>query len=72
MSEPVSEYRPRCIHLCCKSMMVFGENFMSDPEFEAGMTEFWCTCTSKNQGPDGDLVSLESCTESERSCYQEY
>ena len=46
-------YRPRCMHLCCKSMLVFGEDFENDPEYQAGMTEFWCQQTSKGLGPDG-------------------
>ena len=38
MAESSSGDRVRCIHLCCKSMVVFGEAFESDPEFQAGMT----------------------------------
>jgi hypothetical protein len=60
------------MHLCCKSMLVFGENFESDPEFQAGLVEFWCLRTSKGQGPDGELATLAECTNAERSCYQEY
>jgi hypothetical protein len=58
--------------LCCKSMMVFGEAFESDPEYQAGMTEFWCIRTSKGQGPDGEDANLEQCTNPERGCFQEY
>jgi hypothetical protein len=65
-------YRPRCMHLCCKSMLVFGEDFESDPDYQAGTAEFWCTQTSKGQGPDGDDASLELCTNPDRSCFQEY
>jgi hypothetical protein len=53
-------------------MMVFGENFEQDPDFQAGMTEFWCTQTSKGQGPDGAAASLEDCSNKERSCFCEY
>ena len=70
MSEPTS-YRPRCKHLYCKSMLVYGEAFESDPEYQMGLSEFWCLCTSKGVGPDGDGVSLESCSASDRKCYEE-
>ena len=60
------------MYLSCKSMLVFGENFESDPDYQAGMTQFWCVHTSKAQGPDGDDVSLELCSNPERSCFQEY
>jgi hypothetical protein len=63
---------PRCKHLCCKSMLVFGESFESDPEYESGSTNFWCTLTSKTNGPDGESVSMEMCRNPERSCYREY
>ena len=53
MSDASPPYRPRCIHLTCKSMMVYGEAFENDPEYQAGMTEFTCTCTFQPQGPDG-------------------
>jgi hypothetical protein len=53
-------------------MQVFGENFESDPEFQAGMVEFWCNQTFTGQGPDSGGTSLELCSNPERSCYQEY
>jgi hypothetical protein len=53
-------------------MLVFGEDFENDPDYQAGMTDFWCVQTSKGQGPDGDSVSLELCSNPERSCFQEY
>jgi hypothetical protein len=62
----------RCKHLHCKSMMVYGEDFMSDPDFQAGLTDFWCMKTSKSIGPDDDHVDLEDCSLTTRPCYQEY
>jgi hypothetical protein len=53
-------------------MLVFGEAFESDPEYQAGNTEFWCTLTYKGQGPDGEDASLEMCSNPERGCFQEY
>jgi hypothetical protein len=66
------DYHPRCKHLYCKSMLVYGEAFESDPEYQMGLTEFWCQCTSKGQGPDGLHVDLESCSNAERECFKEY
>jgi len=66
------DYRARCKYLCCKSMLVFGEAFASDPDYQPGMTDFWCLRTSKGQGPDGDHVSLDSCSLPERICFREY
>ncbi len=65
-------YRPRCVNLCCKSMLVYGENFEEDPDFQGGLTSFWCVHTSKNQGPDGDEVTLPLCSDPARECYQEF
>ena len=65
-------YRPRCLHLTSKSMQVWGENFENDPEFQAGMVEFWCTETFKNQGPDGNDVTFEACCNKERKCFREF
>jgi hypothetical protein len=53
-------------------MIVFGEDFESDPDYQAGMTDCWCVHTSKGQGPDGGGVSLEMCSNPERGCFQEY
>ena len=72
MSDTPATYRPRCMNLCCKSMLVFGEDFESDPDYQSGMTDFWCVSTSKGEGPDGNSVSLELCSNPERSCFQEY
>ena len=72
MSDIPSTYRPRCMNLCCKSMMVFGEDFENDPDYQAGMADFWCVRTSKGEGPDGESVSLELCSNPERSCFEEF
>jgi hypothetical protein len=72
MSDQNATYRPRCIYLCCKSMMVFGENFEQDPDYQSGMTEFWCTQTSKGQGPDDGAASLDLCSNKERTCFCEF
>lgn len=62
----------RCVYLTCKSMQVWGEDFESDPEYQAGMVEFWCNQTFKNLGPDAGPVDLGACCQSERSCYREF
>ena len=64
--------KPRCIFLLCKSMLVYGEAFESDPEYQAGITDFWCQRTSKGQGPDGDHVALSECSDPTRGCYREF
>lgn len=69
---PESGYRPRCKNLCCKSMLVYGEDFESDPEYEPGLTDFWCLETSQPLGPDGSLASLDVCTDPQRGCFQEF
>jgi hypothetical protein len=60
------------MYLCCKSMVVFGEAFEQDPDYQAGLTDFWCVQTSKGLGPDGGHVSLEACSNPERSCFKEF
>ena len=72
MAEIPSVPPSRCINLNCKSMLVFGEAFEADPEYQAGVVNFWCTRTSKGQGPDGDGVALEACSNPERTCYRAF
>lgn len=72
MAEPTQPYRPRCKNLCCKSMMVYGEDFVNDPEFQAGVVEFWCLKTFQNLGPDDALLSLDACSNPERTCFEEF
>jgi hypothetical protein len=63
---------PRCRHLCCQAILVYGEDVVNDPGFQAGVGNFWCIRTSKGLGPDGDEVALDVCSNPERGCYQEY
>jgi hypothetical protein len=72
MSELPQVPSPRCIHLQSKSMAVFGEGFEGDPDFEAGLADFWCVQTGRSLGPDGDAVGLAACRDPERDCHQEY
>jgi hypothetical protein len=73
MSDEATPYRPRCKHLHCnKSMLVYGEAFESDPEYQSGMAETWCLLTARASGPDGEDVSLSECSNPERSCFKEY
>ncbi len=65
-------YRPRCIQLRCKSMLVYGEDFEQDPEYQAGCVDFWCIDTSRSTGPDGGEVNLEACRNPERPCFREF
>jgi hypothetical protein len=72
MAEEQSTYRPRCRNLCSKAMHVYGESFEDDPEYQMGMTEFWCVLTSKGQGPDNNEVSLPMCSDHQRGCFKEF
>jgi hypothetical protein len=53
-------------------MLVYGEEFENDPDYQAGLTNFWCVRTSTGHGPDGEEVSLKQCCNAERGCFQEY
>ncbi|MER3415454.1 MAG: hypothetical protein C4297_04470 [Gemmataceae bacterium] len=72
MSHQEKPYRLRCIYLRCKSMLVYGEDFEQDPEYQAGNVDFWCTLTARNIGPDGEEVSLPACCNPERPCFREF
>ena len=72
MSELPQVPAPRCKYLYCKSMIVFGEDFASDPDFQAGITDFWCLQTSRGLGPDDDEVNMDECCRPDRPCYQEF
>lgn len=72
MTDQPEPYRPRCINLTCKSMQVYGEDFESDPDFQAGMVEFTCMETFRNSGPDNDMVDLAACSNPERPCFREF
>jgi len=63
---------PRCIHLQSKAMAVHGEGFEGDPDYQDGLSDFWCVLTARALGPDGDAVGVKACCDRERTCYQEY
>jgi hypothetical protein len=58
--------------LHCKSMLVYGEDFEQDPEYQAGSVDFWCLETNRSLGPDGGEVSLDACRNPKRGCYREF
>jgi len=62
----------RCINLMCKAMLVYGEAFEMDPDYQAGTTDFWCQCTQKPNGPDDGELGLTLCSNPQRPCYQAY
>ena len=72
MADNEGNYQPRCRNLCCKAMMVYGEDFESDPDYRSGQADFWCVLTSKGQGPDGEHVSLKVCSSPERECFEAF
>jgi hypothetical protein len=63
---------PRCMYLQCKAMVVYGESFEDDPDYQAGLTNFWCVRSAKSLGPDDDEVNLGRCTDPTRPCYQAF
>jgi hypothetical protein len=62
----------RCTHLYSKAMAVHGEGFADDPDYQAGLTDFWCLRTARPVGPDGGGVDVKACTDPDRGCHQEY
>ena len=69
----LSQVRPaRCINLCSKSMMVFGEAFTSDPDVQAGLDSMWCNQTARGLGPDDGDVTLDACSDTKRTCFKEF
>ena len=72
MSDTPTPYRPRCVHLTCKSMMVYGEDFASDPEYQAGMVDFQCLKTCQNLGPDLGELSVDRCSDPQRACFEAF
>jgi hypothetical protein len=60
------------MHLRCKAMMVFGESFEEDPDYQAGNVDFWCLKTAQGVGPDGNLAAMDCCTDPQRTCFQEF
>ena len=50
MSELPQVPAPRCIHLQSKAMAVYGEDFESDPDYQAGLSDLWCLKTAKSLG----------------------
>jgi len=63
---------PRCIHLQSKAMSVHGEGFENDPDYQDGLTDFWCLKTARALGPDNDAVDMKACSDPERGCHEEY
>ncbi|HYV39758.1 MAG TPA: hypothetical protein VE988_28980 [Gemmataceae bacterium] len=72
MADEPKPYRPRCIYFTCKSLQVFGEDFESDPDYQAGVVEFMCTRTFHCHGPDGSPVQLDICSDPARTCFRAY
>ena len=72
MADQAQPYQPRCIHLTCRSMQIYGEDFQNDPEYQNGLVEFTCIQTMKPTGPDDNPANLPACSNPERACFQEY
>jgi hypothetical protein len=72
MNESPTYAVPRCCQLRSKAMLVYGEDFEHDPDYQPGLTDFWCLATAKAQGPDGGFVDLAACSDAKRECYRGY
>ena len=73
MAEELPQVRPpRCIYLASKAMAVHGEAFEEDPDYQAGLSNFWCNLTARGLGPDNGDVDLDACCDPTRNCYREY
>jgi hypothetical protein len=72
MADQPAPYKARCMFLTCKSMLVFGDAFESDPDYQSGLVDFTCNCTFQSTGPDGGSAALEMCSNVERPCFREY
>ena len=73
MSEELPQLPPpRCTHLQSKAMAVYGEGYENDPDYQDGMTDFWCVQTARSLGPDDGEVGMKPCSDPDRGCYQEY
>lgn len=72
MSELPQVSSPRCIHLHSKAMAVHGEAFAEDPDYQAGLSDFWCLQTARPLGPDDEEVSDADCCDPGRACYEPY
>ena len=63
----------QCSHLRHKGMYVTDDTAVSDPfEFADHIeaTSFWCVCTQKAFGPDGQPVGPEACGKGRGCCDQ--
>lgn len=72
MPDEAPTFTPRCIQLRCKSMLVYGEAFEQDPEYQADGSDFWCVHTARNLGPDGGEVNMPYCSDPQRPCYRAF
>ena len=72
MSELPQVRPPRCVNMSGKSLMIYGEAFESDPDYQAGLSPMWCVQTGRGLGPDDGEVCLDACSDSKRECYKEY
>jgi hypothetical protein len=51
-------------------MLVYGEAFEEDPEYQSGCVDFWCNQTAQALGPDGGDVNMELCMNRARRCHR--
>jgi len=63
---------PRCMNLCSKALMVHGEGYAADADFQAGLDQTWCGLTAKPLGPDDADVGWDTCSDPSRACYREF
>jgi len=58
-----------CRHLRTKNWLAPDAFGQGDPRQSPSTSQYWCLRTMRPDGPDGDLVLPESCTD-ERICFE--
>jgi hypothetical protein len=52
-------------------MAVHGESFANDPDYQDGLTDYWCVKSARSIGPDMGPLGPDVCSDPNRDCYEE-
>ncbi len=67
--KPASADPLLCRHLRTKNWLAPDAFGQGDPRQSPSTSQYWCLKTMRSDGPDGDLVLPEACTD-ERICFE--